>query len=193
VVTLNNVQAILDRNVTFYTKLQGRNVAKLQPVSAGSLLRVTPRLVNDKGTNEIVLTLDIQDGQQQAQSAEVDSLPQVQNSSITTQAILKPGQSLLIGGFVQKEDVSGERRIPWLSDIPVLGHLFISHATGGQSVVRLFLITAKPLSVPEVMTQESPVSIDAPASSQEETSTRNHGVYPPLPPLPPLDVTRIGP
>ncbi|MFL9989443.1 EscC/YscC/HrcC family type III secretion system outer membrane ring protein [Paraburkholderia sediminicola] len=193
VVTLNNVQAILDRNVTFYTKLQGRDVAKLQAVATGSLLRVTPRLINDGGTNEIVLTLDIQDGQQQSQNQQVDSLPQVQNSTLTTQAILKPGQSLLIGGFVQKEDVSGERRIPYLSDIPVLGRLFVSHSSGGQSVVRLFLITARPLSVPEQATPESPVSIDEPSSSDESASSGKPAAYPPLPPLPPLGITKAGP
>ncbi|MFM0610259.1 type III secretion system outer membrane ring subunit SctC [Paraburkholderia sediminicola] len=147
VVTLNNEQAILDRNVTFYAKLQGKDIAKLESVAAGSLLRVTPRLVSDGGLEEIVLTLDIQDGQQ-SERKEVDSLPQIQNSSITTQAILKPGQSLLLGGFVQNQDVSGQRRIPFLSDIPLLGGLFTSRSKGEQSVVRLFLISARPLDFP---------------------------------------------
>lgn len=146
VVTLNNVQAVLDRNITFYTKLQGRDVAKLESVATGSLLRVTPRLIEEHGTQEIMLTLDIQDGQQQPQGDDVDSLPQVQNSAITTQAILRPGQSLLLGGFIQKEDVSGQRRIPWLADIPLLGALFRQSSQGGHSVVRLFLIKARPLS-----------------------------------------------
>ncbi|MFX9189266.1 hypothetical protein ABTN59_21575, partial [Acinetobacter baumannii] len=30
VVTLNNIQAVLDKNITFYTKLQGEKVAKLE-------------------------------------------------------------------------------------------------------------------------------------------------------------------
>ncbi|WP_260444774.1 EscC/YscC/HrcC family type III secretion system outer membrane ring protein [Burkholderia sp. Bp8986] len=189
VVTLDNVQAVLDRNVTFYTKLQGKNVAKLQSVAAGSLLRVTPRLVTNNGVNEIVLTLDIQDGQQQTQSQNVDSLPQVQNSSIATQAILKPGQSLLIGGFVQKEDVSGERRIPLLSDIPILGQLFVSRSTGGQSVVRLFLITARPLLIPGDSMNDVPVSIDQPLSSEEAAYSGEVALYPPLPPS---DRTKAG-
>jgi type III secretion protein C len=146
VVTLNNIQAVLDRNITFYTKLQGKDVAKLQSVAAGSLLRVTPRLIVDNGAPEIILTLDIQDGQQQSKSSDVESLPQVQNSSITTQAILKPSQSLLVGGFIQKEDVTSERRVPWLSSIPLVGALFRSRADAGQSVVRLFLIKARPLN-----------------------------------------------
>lgn len=36
VVTLNNIQAVLDKNITFYTKLQGEKVAKLESITAGS-------------------------------------------------------------------------------------------------------------------------------------------------------------
>ncbi|MGK9841574.1 EscC/YscC/HrcC family type III secretion system outer membrane ring protein, partial [Salmonella enterica subsp. enterica] len=53
VVTLNNVQAVLDRNITFYTKLQGNKVAELASVAAGSLLRVTPRLIDMQGEQEV--------------------------------------------------------------------------------------------------------------------------------------------
>ncbi|VDY41788.1 outer membrane secretin SsaC [Salmonella enterica subsp. arizonae] len=52
VVTLNNIQAVLDKNITFYTKLQGEKVAKLESITTGSLLRVTPRLLNDNGTQK---------------------------------------------------------------------------------------------------------------------------------------------
>ncbi|VVE48554.1 type III secretion system outer membrane ring subunit SctC [Pandoraea anhela] len=50
IVTLDNMQAVLDRSVTFYTKVSGEKVAKLESVTSGSLLRVTPRLVpNESG------------------------------------------------------------------------------------------------------------------------------------------------
>lgn len=52
VVTLNNIRAVLDKNITFYTKLQGEKVAKLESITTGSLLRVTPRLLNDNGTQK---------------------------------------------------------------------------------------------------------------------------------------------
>jgi type II secretory pathway component GspD/PulD (secretin) len=64
VVTLNNIQAVLDKNITFYTKLQGDKVAKLESITTGSLLRVTPRLLEEQGKQNIMLSLNIQDGQQ---------------------------------------------------------------------------------------------------------------------------------
>ncbi|MBY4897888.1 EscC/YscC/HrcC family type III secretion system outer membrane ring protein [Cupriavidus sp. AU9028] len=147
VVTLNNVQAVLDRNITFYTKLQGNKVAELASVSAGSLLRVTPRLIDLHGQQEVMLTLDIQDGRQEAPANNIEQLPQVRNSGIATQAILKPGQSLLLGGFVEEKERSGERRVPFLSSLPLVGGLFRNNTRENLSVVRLFLIKAEPHAI----------------------------------------------
>lgn len=144
VVTLNNVQAILDRNITFYTKLVGENVATLNTITSGSLLRVTPRLVDEEGKNYVLLTLNIQDGRQTQSTNLMEPLPQVQNSEIATQAALKAGQSLLLGGFVQDEQIEGNKKIPFLGDIPILGRLFSSTTKSSRSVVRLFLIQAEP-------------------------------------------------
>ncbi|WP_133407984.1 EscC/YscC/HrcC family type III secretion system outer membrane ring protein [Parashewanella tropica] len=145
VVTLNNVQAVLDKNVTFYTKVSGEKVADLKSVTTGSLLRVTPRMIIDHGHKAVNLVLNIQDGQQGAVVAGSDGLPQVQNSEISTQATLKSGESLLIGGFVQDKDEETKNKLPLLGDLPLVGGLFRSTGHQRQSVMRLFLIKAEPV------------------------------------------------
>ncbi|KML17799.1 outer membrane secretin SsaC, partial [Leclercia adecarboxylata] len=151
VVTQNNIQAILDKNITFYTKLQGENVAKLESVTSGTLMRVTPRIIEDdqgRGTIQaITLQLNIQDGQQAGVTSPNEPLPQVQNSEITTQATMKPGQSLLLGGFVQDKQLESKSSVPLLGDIPYLGKLFSTTHHETHSVVRLFLIKAQPISL----------------------------------------------
>ncbi|MEQ9723103.1 EscC/YscC/HrcC family type III secretion system outer membrane ring protein [Yersinia alsatica] len=146
VVTLNNIQAVLDKNVTFYTKLQGDKVAKLESITSGSLLRVTPRVINADGVKEVLLNLNIQDGQQQASTNSNEPLPEVQNSDISTQATLRVGQSLLLGGFIQDKQIESQNKIPLLGDIPLLGGLFRSTNKQSHSVVRLFLIKAVPVN-----------------------------------------------
>lgn len=146
VVTLNNVQAVLDKNITFYTKLEGDKVAKLESVTTGTLLRVTPRLIDESGHQAVMLNLNIQDGQQGQAVSRSEPLPQVQNSEISTQATLKSGESLLIGGFVQDRDETTQNKIPLLGDIPILGGLFKSTDHHTQSVMRLFLIKAEPVN-----------------------------------------------
>jgi type III secretion protein C len=148
VVTLDNMQAVLDRNITFYTKLVAENVAKLEAISTGSLLRVTPRISGEDDNPEIMLTLVIQDGRQANALSRQESLPQTLNSEIATHALLKAGQALLLGGFVQDEQGEGVRKIPLFGDIPLLGKLFSTTHKNHRHSVRLFLIKATPWMQP---------------------------------------------
>lgn len=147
VVTLDNVQAVLDRSITFYTKLVSEKNAKLESVTAGALMRVTPRLIREQGKDRVLLTLNIQDGRQGQPISNTEPLPQVQSAEIATQAMLNVGQALLLGGFVQDESTETERKIPLLGDIPILGALFRSKSQNTRSVVRLFMIKAEPRSL----------------------------------------------
>ncbi|WP_097415710.1 type III secretion system LEE outer membrane ring protein EscC [Escherichia coli] len=156
IITLNNMQAILDKNVTFYTKVSGEKVASLESITSGTLLRVTPRILDDnsnsltgKRRERVRLLLEIQDGNQstnQSNAQDASSiLPEVQNSEMTTEATLSAGESLLLGGFIQDKESSSKDGIPLLSDIPVIGNLFSSTTKQKHSVVRLFLIKATPI------------------------------------------------
>ncbi|MBC8642808.1 EscC/YscC/HrcC family type III secretion system outer membrane ring protein [Caballeronia sp. EK] len=147
VVTLDNVQAVLDRSITFYTKLVSEKNAQLEAVTAGALMRVTPRLIHEDGGDRVLLTLNIQDGRQDKPLSRTEALPQIQSAEIATQASLNVGQALLLGGFVQDEKQEGLRKIPLLGDIPLLGRLFRNTEQSERSVVRLFLIKAEPLSL----------------------------------------------
>ncbi|MFJ2995531.1 EscC/YscC/HrcC family type III secretion system outer membrane ring protein [Pandoraea sp. NPDC087047] len=152
IVTLDNMQAVLDRSITFYTKVSGEKVAKLESVTSGSLLRVTPRLVpidandaQDGAREQVMLTLNIEDGGEvRSERNARNEVPTIRNSSISTQATLQAGQSLLLGGFVQDAQHEHERKIPLLGDLPLIGRLFSSTSNRNDSVMRLFLIKAEP-------------------------------------------------
>ncbi|GAB3629254.1 EscC/YscC/HrcC family type III secretion system outer membrane ring protein [Pandoraea terrae] len=145
VVTLDNMQAVLDRNITFYTKLYGNKSGNLESASTGLLLRVTPRLVDEAGAQEIMLFLNLEDGHLTPDKTNVrKDIPNISSSSISTHATLRAGQSLLLGGFLQDEQHESEQKIPLLGDIPILGRLFSSTQNRTTSVIRLFLIKAEP-------------------------------------------------
>lgn len=146
VVTLDNTEAVLDRSVTFHTKLISDKVAKLESITTGSMLRVTPRLINQNGHPEMMLKLIIQDGTQTESHNVNEPLPQTRNSEVSTQTLLRAGQSLLLGGFIQDEVRENERKIPLLGDLPLVGKLFRSTNKTSRSTVRLFLIKAQPSS-----------------------------------------------
>lgn len=146
VLTVDNMQAVLDKNITFYTKLVSEKVAKLESVSTGALLRVTPRVIVEGGHEEIMLSLDIEDGRQTDPISRQEPLPQTLDSEIVTHAMLKPDQALLLGGFVQGEESEGTRKIPLLGDIPILGRLFGTTQKTNRHSVRLFLLQVQPVN-----------------------------------------------
>jgi pilus assembly protein CpaC len=47
----------------------------------------------------------------------------------STEFNVRSGQTLVLGGFISREQSQNTEGIPGLSDIPVLGHLFGAHRT----------------------------------------------------------------
>lgn len=141
VLTLDNVEAVLENLNTFYVPVAGNLDVGLYNVSAGTSLRVTPLLVTENGRTQIKLAVRIEDGGITQQS--VGSLPVVQRTTITTQAFINEGESLLIGGY--KSEVHNVTRvgIPGLSSIPVLGVLFRREQKEKSRMEHLFMLTPR--------------------------------------------------
>ncbi len=148
ILTIDNVGALLDLSETFYIRTMGERVASVTPVTAGTTLKVTPRYLPGEGAPAIQLTVDIEDGQ--IQDRQVDTLPTVRRSVVSTQAIVGENQTLLIGGYntqARSERVEG---VPVLSKIPILGLLFSNRTSNVQKRERLFMIKPKIISLPTV-------------------------------------------
>jgi type III secretion protein C len=121
--------------------VQGNLDVGLYNVSAGTSLRVTPLLVNEGGKAQIKLAIRIEDGGITQQT--VGAYPVVQKTSITTQAFINEGESLLIGGL--KSDVHNDTKvgIPGLSAIPGLGALFRHQQKESSHMEHLFMLTPR--------------------------------------------------
>lgn len=143
VLTTDNIGALLDLSETFYVRVQGERVASVSPVTASTTLRVTPRLVN-AGEATIQLTVDIEDGQIQSQM--VDSLPTVRRSSVSTQAVVRHGEALVIAGYSSDQAVNARSKIPLLGDLPGVGALFAMETRRLQKRERIFLIRPRLVS-----------------------------------------------
>ena len=141
VMTLSNVEALLDTTSTFFVRVEGQEEVDLFNVSVGTTLRVTPHVYEHGGHSQIKLRVNIEDGSTSDQS--VDNIPIVENSTITTQAIIDVGQSLLIGGLVRETKSNGTDRVPVLGRIPLLGALFRSTTKTSTRNERMFLITPR--------------------------------------------------
>jgi type III secretion protein C len=139
VLTLANVAAVLDLSQTSYVPLVGERVANLADITAGTMLRVVPRIVREGDNTRVRLEIDIEDGS----LGDPGLKSSVTRSAISTQAIIDLQQTLMIGGY-HAESVSRDRqKVPLLGDVPVIGNLFRNDVESHSSRERLFLITPR--------------------------------------------------
>jgi type III secretion protein C len=141
VLTLDNFGATISRQETFYVNSTGQYVSNLFNVSTGLSLQVIPHVTVEGSKERIYLQVKIEDGNLGAK--QVGSIPTVQQSTLTTQAIVKRSQSLLIGGLYLKVDKKQASGYPWLQRIPVLGYLFSVKGRVDDMVERIFVITPR--------------------------------------------------
>ncbi|MEZ8656755.1 type III secretion system outer membrane ring subunit SctC [Vibrio splendidus] len=139
--TQENVEAVLNNSSTFYVKLIGKETAALEKVTYGTLLKIIPRIVGDRFVErpEINLSLHLEDGAQ-IPDGDIDGVPSIRKTEISTLATVKQGQSLLIGGVYRDEISNKLRKVPLLGDIPYLGALFRSTENSTRRTVRMFII-----------------------------------------------------
>lgn len=140
VLTTDNVGALLDLSETFYIRVQGERVASVSPITSGTTLKVTPRLLKGE-IPSIQLTVDIEDGR--IQDRQIDSLPTVRRSTVSTQAVVRQSETLMIAGYSSDEAIEVEQKVPLLGDLPGLGVLFSTKARSVQKRERVFLIRPK--------------------------------------------------
>ena len=141
VMTLSNVEALLDTTSTFFVRVEGQEEVDLFNVSVGTKLRVTPHVFDVSGRKQIKLLVSIEDGS--TSDRLVDNIPIIDTSSINTQALVNVGESLLIGGLVREFKTDRLTKVPLLGDIPLIGALFRSNEKKSSRVERMFLISPR--------------------------------------------------
>ncbi|MDR0466500.1 MAG: type III secretion system outer membrane ring subunit SctC [Deltaproteobacteria bacterium] len=164
VLTVDNVQASLEYTTTFYIKLEAERAVDVVPVTSGTTLKVTPRILRmpDGKPSRLSMTIVISDGTDPVttpQSSWVGGVPPVKKVTINTQATVAEGQSLILGGFYHERRTDGSSGTPGLMNAPVLGYLFGQTSKDIQRMERLILIS------PRIITYDA---LDAPIPGRVE-------------------------
>lgn len=95
------------------------SVGEVQYISTGIMLDVRPR-VNPGG--RVYLDLDQVVSQPGVQDAVGNYT--ILNRQLTTSIVMRDGETVLLGGLIQQNDVNSDAGVPFLTRIPVLGRLF---------------------------------------------------------------------
>ncbi len=141
ILTLENQPAVIDLSETVFIQSVGERVIDVKPVSAGTLLNVTPMFVTDNGIEKIKLLVDIEDGTL-ISGRGVDT-PRISRTTINTKAVIDQERSLVIGGYHLQKRERENRGIPLLKSVPALGRLFSTTVERDSNLERLFILTPR--------------------------------------------------
>jgi type IV pilus assembly protein PilQ len=87
--------------------------------------------------------MDILVKQDSVGSFTVNGEPAINVTEISTQALVGNGQTLVLGGIFQSEELTGDQKVPILGDLPLVGNLFKKQMRTRDKREILIFITPK--------------------------------------------------
>ncbi len=153
IMTLDNQPAFIQvgqrvPRITGTTINQFSQVNTIALENVGLILGVTPR-ISPEGM--VVMEIDAEksslgpdaEGIPVASSStgEVIRSPRINTTTAQTTVSAASGQTIVLGGLITKERAQVSRRVPLLSDIPLLGHLFRYDGTQSERTELLIILT----------------------------------------------------
>lgn len=121
-------------------------ISTVQMRYTGVILEVTPR-VNDNG-NVILDVMQEVSEVAQTTSSGIDS-PTIQRRKIHSVVATRDGFTVALGGLIRESGGRGNSGVPWLKDIPVLGHIFKNNTVDMRRTELVVLL------VPHVMRNQA--------------------------------------
>lgn len=120
----------------------GINNEYIQSVDVGTSISITPWT---GGNGEITACIS-PEVSNVVELERATGLPTVASRKASTTVRVKDGETVVIGGLTQKQDYVTNRRIPLLSDIPLIGQLFRSKSNNSTKSDLVILITPRILA-----------------------------------------------
>lgn len=114
---------------------------QLERIPVGVSLDIVP-YISDKGE----ITVEIHPEVSDVVGTGATGLPVVSKRTVTTTVRVKDGETIVIGGLLQKNESTVRRKIPLLGDIPILGYLFSRTDKTVNEVETVIFITPHILS-----------------------------------------------
>lgn len=151
VATVNNKQAEIKSVETVRVRLPDSGTAvstgagaqasaggstAFEEIEVGIDLRVTPQASPD-----YYVLLDIETKSSTFGGREVDGIPSTVDRTATSTILVKSGQTFALGGVYRLEDQDVVEGVPWLKDIPFLGHAFRRDSTTKSDEELIFFLT----------------------------------------------------
>jgi type IV pilus assembly protein PilQ len=142
-ITANQREASIEQGVEIpYQESSSSGATTTSFKKAVLSLKVTPQITPD---NRVILDLVVSKDSvgQVVPSATGGFVPSIDTREITTQVLVNDGQTVVLGGILETERRDASNKVPFLGDIPVLGHLFKSTTKTDNKDELLIFVTPR--------------------------------------------------
>jgi len=90
----------------------------------GLTLKVKPRLSSN---NQVTLEIEVKIEDLDPSSEQLSDRPTTTKRTVKTNAIVKNGETIILGGLIKRVGGKGVSKVPYLGDIPIFGELLFTH------------------------------------------------------------------
>lgn len=101
-------------------------------------LKVTPQITPDGK-----IMMDLQINQDIPSTQTFNGVPAINTKEIQTNVLVNNGQTIVLGGIYEQEKNQTVNRVPFLGELPLVGHLFRNRSISVQNTELLIFITPK--------------------------------------------------
>ena len=138
IITSNKTKARIEQGVEIpYQEATSSGATNTSFKKAVLSMEVTPHITLDDRINlELAVNRD-------SVGDIFNNIPSIDTRKVETQVLVENGQTIVLGGIFEENKISGERRVPFFGDLPVLGHLFRSNIRRNDKSELLIFVTPK--------------------------------------------------
>ncbi|MFA7013029.1 MAG: type II secretion system secretin GspD [Desulfobacterales bacterium] len=147
VLTTDNQEATITvgKNVPFQTRTSTTDndtYNSFEYKDVGKMLKITPQITKDRMVR-LNISLEVTDLE-----SSTDYRPTTLKRSVDTTVIVRDGNTVVIGGLIDDNITNTEYRVPCLGDVPLVGYLFKSMATGNSKTNLFVFLTPRVIESP---------------------------------------------
>jgi len=139
VITANQTEASIESGVEIpYQQATSSGATSVSFKKAVLSLRVTPQITPD---DRVMLDLEVK--QDTRGAPDVLGTPPINTRNVVTQVLVDDGETVVLGGIFNQTDRTSTDRVPFFSDVPVLGVLFKKNRIEKSRTELLIFVTPK--------------------------------------------------
>ncbi len=136
VITANGTDASFNGGGEINIPVQTALGVGVRQITFGSRVRVRPRYDRESGRIELTIHAEVSD----LTSDRGSGMPGRSLSDLDSVVNLELGESLVLAGLTAESESGNKQGLPWLSQLPILGALFGTHAGRSEHTENLIFI-----------------------------------------------------